>query len=85
MGLVETIVEHVSIKMVLLGPLVLLTVYHVFLYVSETIRVRRLGIPGYQIKTRVPFGELPPYSTGSRTASLPDAGSTDSTDAARRK
>lgn len=59
MGLVETFLGHVSAKSVVAFIVCALVVRFIFQRIDERIRVRRLGRPGRQVTSYVPWGELP--------------------------
>lgn len=58
MGLVEALLEHVSIKSVTLWVVGGLTLWHIIQRIDEHIRIKRLGNYGPTIHNWLPFGMI---------------------------
>lgn len=57
MGLIETALDHVSFKSAFIVLGVVYALWTIYVKIDETARLRRLGVPGPQIKSNAPFGK----------------------------
>jgi hypothetical protein len=60
MGLIEVLLERVSITSALLGTVALYIIYNVYVNIDKSIRLKRLpGVPAPKVKTKLPLGMYP--------------------------
>ncbi|OTA86769.1 hypothetical protein M434DRAFT_81844 [Hypoxylon sp. CO27-5] len=56
MGLIETVLDHVSISSVLILLGIVFVARMIYLSIDENTRLGRLGVRGHKVKSRLPFG-----------------------------